>query len=800
MAAMITRLSRGLSVVLAASMLASIVVPAYAGSSPKLESATISSFTDVIGSTYISAGKGEGVGVGALGSVLRDGKEIAKYKVIQVNWGISRVDLYDVTDGYTVRPGDRAPVLTNTSSHSSKSTVWKALAIVAAAALVAVLVKGHSGGGGGAPSTIALTTTKTSSVNADGDVTCDVTITARINTAGGDAVADGTAVTFATTAGTLNHTQTLAVAGAAAAVLSYNSATDPNTATVTVKSAGQTARATVSFTSSIDLVANPTTIQIVGSGGAVTQSTITATCKDILGTPVTSGTAKFFSSFGTITPDSAPIDGSGVATATFTSNQAGKANIMATWSNSQATIPLTVTAGPPFVLTLGSNPSSVSADGNSSAAITATVRDQGFNPVENGTVVKFFVTPDGGGGGNGTIAAQAVTTNGVATAYLFTKDGAGAKSLPGIATVKAQVLVANQPATVPAPATDLETTTTVEFKAPPGPPFLLTVAANPNSVPADGNSLSTITTTVRDQNGTLVQNGTVVSFSVTPAGGGGGNGTITAQAATTNGVATASLVTRDGAGVKSLPGTATVKAQVLRANQPATVPAPATDLEMTTTVQFTPVDASAVILSASKTNIRGLDVPGNSTTLTARVTTAGGGPVPDGTDVAFTTTVGNLSSGHASTSGGNAVVTLTSSASGGDGNVTVTATAGGITSAPLAIVFSGGPFAASCSYAADPTPAVLAKSGDSATITITAKDVNGHPLVSGTSIAAVTNKGTVVPASAQTNDEGVALFTLSTSSDAGNPTAPGAGTVTVTIPAGGAGSNVVIQVPFTVSP
>lgn len=672
------RLSRGLSVLLTVALIASMVGPTHAANSSKLESATISSFTDVIGSTYITAGKGEGVNVGAEGAVLRDGKQIAKYKVVQVNWGISRIDLYDVQEGYTVRPGDRAPVLTNPSSNGSKSTVLKALGIVAAAALIAVLVKGGGGGGGGGGTTagaIALSTTKTSSVNADGDVTCNVTITARITKSNGDAIADGTPVTFATTAGSLNVTQSVTYAGAATATLTYNSATDPDSATVTVKCAGKSAKVTVSFVSSIRLEASPTTIQILGSGGATTQSTITATCTDVLGNPVTSGTVHFSSSLGTITPDSVPLDGSGRATATFTSNQAGKANITASWSNNQAQALITVTAGPPFLLTVSSDQSSIACDGSSSTRITATVRDSGGNYATNGTVVNFTVIPDGSGGGNGTITAQAVTQNGTATAYLVSKDATGAKSQPG---------------------------------------------------------------------------------------------------------------------------TATVKAQVIAANQPVGIPAPAVDLEADTTVQFLPVEVGTVLLSATKTNIRGLDVTGNTTTITAHVYAVNGTPIHDGTDVTFATTAGWLSSSHVATSGGTATVTLTSNAPGGDGNVTVTATAGGVTSAPLAIIFSGGPSAANCSY--DINPSTLAKSGDSAIITITARDVNGHPLVSGTSISAVTNKGTVQPASAPTNEEGVAIFTLSTSSDAGNPTAPGAGQVTVTIPAGGVGSNVVLQIPFTVSP
>jgi len=663
-----------LSVLLIVAMLSTLLVPAYAADTSKLESATISSFTDVAGSTFINAGKGEGVGVGAQGSVLRDGKEIAKYKVIQVNWGISRIDLYDVQEGVTVKPGDRAPILTNPSSGKSKSSVWKAVAIIAGAALIATLLSGHGGGGGSAApaNTIALTTQKTSATNDQGDITVDVTITAKISKPDGDAVADGTPVTFSTTAGTLNRTQTYAVAGAATAVLSYNSATDPDTAKVTVKCGGQTAQVTVSFVSSIDLSADLTTIQIVGSGGAATESTISALCKDVLGNPVTSGTVKFSSSIGTI-DDTAPIDGSGVARAHFSSNTAGKATIVATWSKSTAQLRVTVTAGPPSQVTLNASPTSIPADGNSSSRITATVRDSGGNLATDGTVVDFSTSPEGAGGG--TITPRATTINGVATAFLVSKDINNVKSLPGVQTVKAQVLAASQPADLPVP----------------------------------------------------------------------------------------------------VPGT-----------------------ESTTTVTFVSSDVTAVSLGASKTNIRGLDVVGNTTLLTALVSGPGGAAVPDGTAVAFSATRGVISNAT-TTSGGRATATLTSDASGGDGNVSVTATAGGVTSAPLAIIFSGGPDAGHCSFVTDPNPATLAKSGGQATITVTAKDVNDHPLVDGTTITAVPSKGSLLSGSAQTAD-GVAMFTLLTSADALNPTDPGAGTVTVTIPSGGAGSSVIIPVPFTVAP
>ncbi len=674
-AGMTRTLSGRLSVILTIAMLVSIVSPAFAADKSKLESVTISSVTNLAGDTHISAGKAEGIAVGATGSIQRDGKEIAKYRVVDVNWGISRINVYDLQQGYTVKAGDQAPLMSNPAGPKSKSSTWKVIGIVAAVGLIAALASGGGGGGGGGPTadTITLTTQKTSAVGGDGEVKATITITAKINKANGDAIEDGTLVTFNTTAGTLNHTQTRSSAGTAAAILTYDSAIDTAPeATVTVRCAGKSQKTTVSFTSSVELNASAKTIQILGSGGAVTQTTLEATCLDILGNPATSGNVTFSATFGDIA-DTSPIGAGGKATATYTSDRAGKAVVTAKYLNSTATITITVQAGPPTIINLSSNEPTLPSDGNSLARISAEVGDAGGNPATDGTVVKFFVDPDGGGGGNGSITAQATTKNGVATANLITKDAGGVKSLPGVATVRAQVLT----------------------------------------------------------------------------------------------------------------------------SQPTNIPAPASDLENTITVTFTPVastEVGSVGLNADKMNIR--NAVGNKTNLTALVTTTGGLTIPNGTQVVFTATHGAISN-VTTTAGGQATAVLNADGSAGDGNVVVTATAGGVTSAPLTIIFSGPPVSANCTYAI--SPASLAKSGGQATITITAKDANNHPIVDNTTVSAVTSKGTMLSHTAQTSD-GVALFTLQTSLDSASPTDPGAGVVTVTIPSGGGGSNVTLEVPFTVLP
>ncbi|MGI6294943.1 MAG: hypothetical protein ACOX3G_02545 [Armatimonadota bacterium] len=673
-AGMTRTLSGRLSVMLIIAMLMSIMSPAFAADKSKLESVTISSVTNLAGDTHISAGKAEGISVGATGSIQRDGKEIAKYRVIDVNWGISRIEIYDLQQGYTVKPGDAAPITSNPPAAKSKSSTWKVIGIVAAVGLIAALASGGGGGGGGPKAdSITLTAQKNSVLDNDGNVKVTVNLTAKVNKANGDAIEDGTLAIFNTTAGTLDHTQTRTMAGAAKAVLTYDSAIDTAPeATVTVRCAGKSRTTTVSFTSSVELTASPKTIQIVGSGGTVTQTTVEATCFDIMGNPAASGSVTFSSTFGDIA-DTASIGAGGKATAVFTSDRAGKAVVTAKYLNSTATTTITVQAGPPTIVNLTSNASSLPCDGNSLAKITAEVADAGGNPATDGTVVTFSVEPDGSGGGNGTITAQATTKNGVATASLITKDAGGVKSLPGVATVKAKVLT----------------------------------------------------------------------------------------------------------------------------SQPSNIPAPASDLENTIAVTFTPIastEVGSVGLNADRMNIR--NAVGNETNLTALVMATGGLTVPDGTQVVFSSTHGAISN-VTTTVGGQATAVLKADGSAGDGNVVVTATAGGVTSPPLTIIFSGPPVEGNCELVI--TPDSLAKSGGQATVTVTARDANNHPIVDNTTVSAVTSKGTLLSPTDQTSD-GVAMFTLLTSIDSASPTEAGEGLVTVTIPSGGAGSNVTLKKTFTVLP
>lgn len=662
MTALFSRFAGRMSLLLAAALVISVAPPVLAADAkPTDKPILISDITDRFDSINITAGRAEGIKVGAKGIILRDGKKIADYEVVQVNWGFSRIAVSNLAEGYKVRVGDSAPITGYSTEPAKTKTkpswtkyVWYALG---AGALI-YLLSNDSGGSSSGSATIELKGEKKTTF---GDTnTSTITITATVKDGSGGYVPDGTLVTFTTTSGTLSLTQSTTSLGKATVILT-GATTDPP-GTVTARSGGATASLTVNFGASVQLEVTPTTIQLVNSGGAQTQATVTATCRDAQGNPPASGKVEFDTGLGRLGNSSVDIV-NGVATTTLTSDSAGKSEVTATWQGTTARVTVTFTAGPPTSLTVSSSSPSVQCDGNSYATITATVKDIGGNLATDGTVVKFSVIPDSNGGGNGTITPQVVTSGGTARASLITKDSAGAVSKSGTATVKVEVLASGQPEGVPAPAADL--------------------------------------------------------------------------------------------------------------------------VNQSTQVQFVSVNVGQIGLGASPRNIRGWDMNTDKSTITAVVKNTDNAPVPDGTVVSWSATHGMINP-TSSTTGGVATTTLQADASGDsswNGLVNVTATAGGVsvTSVGL-VVFSGWPSPSKCSASISQTD--LAKTGGQATIYVEAKDVNGNPIVDGTNISATTSKGTLSPTSASTTN-GVVMFTLSTSSDSGNPTPTGPGKVTITIPSGG---------------
>jgi len=179
--------------------------------------------------------------------------------------------------------------------------------------------------------------------------------------------------------------------------------------------------------------------------------------------------------------------------------------------------------------------------------------------------------------------------------------------------------------------------TLFDFEA--APPTTIKLTTNPTMTVVGSNVLLTATVTI--SNGDPAADGTVVSFTTSL-------GNVSPVTATTvGGVATATLSS-------TISGLAVVTSAV-------------GGLSATALVTFTPGAPFSLTLSAVADTVS----VGNTSTLTATATDQYGNAVADGTTISFTTSLGALSSGTANTSGGDAVVTLTSMTPGvanGDGD------------------------------------------------------------------------------------------------------------------------------------
>jgi parallel beta-helix repeat protein len=448
--------------------------------------------------------------------------------------------------------------------------------------------------------------------------------------------------------------------------------------------------ATCTFTNTLEtpaaitLTAVPTTA-VVGSNVL-----LTATVTISNGTPVADGTVvSFTTSLGNLVPATATTVG-GVATATLSSTVSGVATVTATVGSLSTTIPVTFIPGAPFTLTLTAVPDALSVD--ASSTLTATATDQYGNPVADGTTISFTTSL-------GMLSSGTANTSGGDAVVTLTS------MTPGVATVTAT-------------AGSLSATALVTFT--PGAPFTVTLVAVPDTVLV-GNA-SALTATVTDQYGNPVADGVTVSFTASL-----GN-LVPATATTVGGVATATLSS-------TVSGVAMVTATV--GNLSATIP-----------VTFIPGAPFTLTLTAVPDTLS-VDA---SSTLTATATDQYGNAVADGTTISFTTSLGALSSGTANTSGGDAVVTLTSMT---PGVATVTATAGSLSATALVTFTPGAPF--TVTLVAVPDTVLV---GNASALTATVTDQYGNPVADGATVSFTASLGDVEPATATTAG-GVATATLS---------------------------------------
>ncbi len=686
----------------------------------------------------------------------------------------------------------------------------------------------------GAPSQVILSATKTNLRAGDGRAT----ITAQVLDAFGNSVPDTTQITFGaipTTGGTFSQTTMTTVSGQAAT--EFIAGATPQLVTVTCEAIdpSETPPLPVQGTLELNIAGStPDDIQLLVSpatapADGVSTITVRATLLQS-GNPVADGTSVSFElvdnnggaaairSRDLVTKD-------GQALALVASTAAGGATVRVTAPTGTAAAEdaaMTFTGLPAnaIILAVGENPIRIGEDnaghapepGLAATTITATLTDESGRPVTDGTTVDFKTTL-------GSVSpGQAQTTGGQAT-VTYTSLATGV-------------------ATITAESGDVTATTTIQVLA--GPAAALTLVADPLAVRADGNSFATVTCTVVDASGNLVDDGTRVEFLARNRAVDGTTPRVfvTPEGRTVGGMVQAILVSKladeatgDPIEQASPPGSVFVNATV-PVDQEYPIPPPASPIQNgIADVQFVSQSVSDIALGVLPINVRGLDVVGNESTATALVYDDQHNPVPDGTAVYFSISHGMIR-GNAGTVGGvaqsysaNGVATATILTPGGletgvlndpafDGFVDIIVSVGGPPGATTAdglqreftdaILYSGPAFTVDPSDAeAGPTTVTgskdtLAQVGDRITYTIVVLDENENPVVDGTEVKLATDKGVLEESTVRTVG-GVALATLySTKSVDDDPVALGPGTVTVTIPRGSGHPALIFNLPFTV--
>ena len=256
---------------------------------------------------------------------------------------------------------------------------------------------------------------------------------------------------------------------------------------------------------SVDVTSSDSKILV--NGGT---TTITATFNNI-----TSGTATFVTSLGYfIAPDiastTAPINGSGVATATLTSaNKTGVAEIKVTSIDAttsekiEGSVFVQIFSSTPKTVEVSASPNNVAINTGTST-ITAKVKDKDGNPVA-GQLVGFKIvnTPGGTGPNDGSqlSSASAVSDDdGIAEVTFL----AGALETPTFNGIRIDAFLTSD-----------TTITGTTFLTVSGRPFFISIAFAEAPSTDTGSSLTLpITALVSDIHGNPVADGTSVSFGV----------------------------------------------------------------------------------------------------------------------------------------------------------------------------------------------------------------------------------------------------------------------------------------------
>ncbi|GAB2619754.1 Ig-like domain-containing protein [Pseudactinotalea suaedae] len=368
------------------------------------------------------------------------------------------------------------------------------------------------------------------------------------------------------------------------------------------------------------------------------------------------------------------------------------------------------------VSTVTAAPTSVIADGASTSTVTVTVRNTVGQPMAGKTV------------------ALQLSGSAIAQPASGPSDSAGVVTFLVTDTVAEQVTIT---ATVDGAA--LTYSTDVTFTAGPVAAAGSTVTATPTEVPADGETASTITVTLRDANGNPV-----AGESATLAAGGGSS------------VISEASGPSDADGVVTFTVTSTVAEQVTYA-----ATAGGTQIDQTAAVTFTvgSVSRIASTVVASPTTVT---ADGESTsTITVTLRDATGNAIP----------------GQAVTlaaSSGSSTISEPSGSSGADGmvsfsvtntvaeQVTYAATAGGTQiDQTAAVTFTAGSVSPIASTVVASPTSVTADGESTSTITVTLRDATGNAIPGqAVTLAATSGSSTISEPSGSSGADGMVSFSV----------------------------------------
>ena len=366
------------------------------------------------------------------------------------------------------------------------------------------------------------------------------------------------------------------------------------------------------------LTLTATNTELIADAKSSTQ--LKAVVTDAAANPVPDGTVIQFSLIqGSGTLETQRTTRSGVALSKLTSSRTpGPVQVAANVAGLSDTVTVQYVVGEAATITMVSDSSTLPADGRTTTGIQASVTDAVGNPLPDGTIVHFQAS-------FGDITATAETINGTAYATYSSKE-------TGLAELTASIGSVSR---------------TITMRLRPGPANSILLTYDPTSLgvkDSGRNTTLTVTADIRDVQNNPALDGTLVRFSIFASPGGGEFLSTLNPVPTINGLAHVSL----NAGIRS--GAVRIQAEVVDANNASFSPpivAISTDVIIFAGPPYIENinDRSTSHLSTGPkpANIYGWHIVNNTTTLTAVVGDKYNNPVPAGTAVYFTTSGGVIS-------------------------------------------------------------------------------------------------------------------------------------------------------------